>query len=220
MAREEHTFGVGAFVPAGPNPFARWHFLSVLLQTIPEPLEELAVLAKDHIGPDEAEYTDWARRWHFDVDPWLKSVAVGTLHRWRDYPSLLDAPLAWHKAPISEGWQPDYRPDPPLVWNPRSEPEASFRLKVDDYINAVKNAESASPSGSPEGAWVEPTAKRNLNHFEWLALYQVGGWTQARISERYQDEGGTPDVTAVSKALTTTAAMIGLVLRNESAKLK
>jgi hypothetical protein len=61
--------------------------------------------------------------------------------------------------------------------------------------------------------WKPVPEKRNLDHFVWLARYQVGKRTEAQIAEEAQDEHGFPDIPAVSKALTSTAQLIGLQLR-------
>jgi hypothetical protein len=93
---------------------------------------------------------------------------------------------------------------PPPSFNWQRETLDAFKRRLDDYRETMK----AMPG------IVETPVKRTGNlHFEWLAYHHVDGWTQARISEKYQDENGSPSVPAVSLAITETAALAHITLR-------
>jgi hypothetical protein len=56
------------------------------------------------------------------------------------------------------------------------------------------------------------TPKRTLTHFRWVALHQVEYLTYEQIAQHEQDEAGL-DMSTISRAITTTARLIGVTLR-------
>ena len=53
-----------------------------------------------------------------------------------------------------------------------------------------------------------PEKRGNLNHFVWLALHHVGGWTYAQIASRFQNADGEPNEPAIGRAIQDTANLI------------
>ena len=209
--RPSQRLGIGGeMVPPGPNLLAQGLFLEAVWRCVPEALVALATIAPslpdDYFNQgnkdQEQPLREWCEHWGFTTD-WLLTVARRTATRMRHEPDA-SGKLEWVFGPSYGKLKTETVA--PLHWNPSEETEAQFRGRVDAYIAAVKGVAEALD-------WTDAPEKRMLEHFDWLARYQVEGWTQAKINERYQDEKGRPDVPAVSRALTSTAKLIGLQLR-------
>ncbi len=203
MKRPEVPLGFGGdyvsdSTEADENAVAINLFLDAVTRLVPECLSDLASIAADvperYGGQGDAILNEWARRWGF-ASRKLVRVARLTAGAIRD---------CRHDEWVKSGsyWCPDFPRFVNPSWNPIEESEASFRARVEEYVRQVK----ATP-----GIVAAPT-KRNLEHFEWLALHQVAGWKFTRIAEHYQDEKGL-EVSTVSRAVKETAAIIGLTLR-------
>ena len=197
-------------VPPGANFQAQWLFLEAVRRCVPEALWALAKIAPslpdDYFNRDnrdqEQPLRSWCEDWGFTTD-WLLAVARHTATLMRNKPDS-GGELEWVFQP-SYGKLKTETVAPPH-WNPAQETEARFRERVGTYIATVKAV-------AKEQNWTAAPEKRTFEHFDWLARYQVSGWTQARIVEQYQDADGRPDVPAVSRALADTATLIGLRLR-------
>ncbi|CAN5530559.1 hypothetical protein BH23ACI1_BH23ACI1_31190 [soil metagenome] len=176
-----------------PNPWARMAFLEAVERCVPH-----AITALLAVHPDDAHSLDaWATEWGF-TDDWLRDRAEWHTRLWRDVPELAGR---WQSAGGVCGWEPVM---PPLAaWNPTMETADAYRARVEAHIATAQDQ---------EGYTRTPT-KLDGRHFEWLALSHVGGWTYLQIMEKYQDRNGTPDVSAVSRGVTETAALVGVTLR-------
>ncbi len=205
--RPNRTLGAGGdFLPAGkPNPSAQWLDLEAVRGCVPKCLEELAAISPqlpDGQPSTSAKYQhegplrDWAKRWNL-TDLWLFRVARRTAYAWRKESRLRGR--CWSYIVVFR--KPQF-PFPPR-WDPVLETENDWRARVDAYAAGLK--------GIP-GIERAPI-KRTLEHFEWLARYQVEKWTQAGIAQYYQDENGQPDIPGVSRALKETAKLVGVTLR-------
>ncbi len=208
--------GGGELVAPGPNARAQWLYLEAVQRCVPEAMRALAVIAPNL--PDsgalgtrarEASLREWCNQWGFtavrhggDRGDWLLTVARRTAEHLRtqtpNWPEAWVHVVAYRELETVEIVPPRWRPD--------DETEEDYRKRVDSYIIQI------GVSAEREG-WSKAPEKRNLEHLEWLARYQVAGWTEAKIAEHYQDENGSPEVPAVSRALTDTARLIGLTLR-------
>lgn len=215
-------------VPPGPNLLAQWLFLDAVRRCVPEALSELAAIAPSL--PDdsfnrgtwdqEAPLRAWCERFGFTTAPewkgdrdWLLTVARGTAVVMRYTPLRAPAEFEWL-------FEPSYRKlktetVASLRWNLAEETEALFRGRVETYIGQVKAA-------AGERGWTEAPEKRKLEqHMEWLALYQVGGRTEAEIATLTNADGeNPPDVSTISRAITETARLIGLRLRPAQGRAK
>lgn len=175
--RAEVRIGSGEFHnPAQPLPLAQKLFIDAVARLVPDVLAELEYLADE--TPDDERLRAWARSRGFS-DPWLLRYARRTVDRWRARPDTRGK-----FAPFAVGeWLPDAKPLDNPVWDSRLETETAFRERVEVYVRDVKGAEYArgaehTPTKrTPPG---EPVAR----HFEWLALYAVGGLTLDAIAVR------------------------------------
>jgi hypothetical protein len=70
--------------------------------------------------------------------------------------------------------------------------------RVDADVAAIEQTPGIKPT---------PEKRADTTHFEWLAKHHVGGWIYAKIAEQYPS--GSPDVSAISRAVTETAALVG-----------
>jgi hypothetical protein len=183
--------GSGDFISPGPNPYARALFLETVGQCVPEAFRALATVQRE----DDAALRDWADQWGF-TDDWTLQAARGLQTLWCDTPGVLAFVVA------TCAWEPVFPPGP--TWNPVTESEDAYRIRVDAHIERVKHMAGMIPT---------PEKRTGTVHFEWTVLHHVGKKRQAEIVEIYQDGSGHPDVSAVSRAITETAALIGLTLR-------
>jgi hypothetical protein len=200
--------GTGDYVPAGAaNGFARVAYLQAVSRCVPEAMAPLRTIEQD----DETQLIAWAEQWGF-TDEWALSSVRRHLPFWHAEPDNLGRWVIFTVV----SWEPSYGQDillpngvnatlfPFLTWNPIAETEASFRARVDEYIEAMK----ASPG-------MEQTPKKVDvdRHFEWLALHHVARCSYNAIAERYQTADLSSDISTISRAITTCAALIGLTLR-------
>jgi hypothetical protein len=109
-------------------------------------------------------------------------------------------------------WAPVFPAGP--SWDSTKETEDAYLARQSAYRATIK----AAPGGQPT------PEKADDRHFEWTALYHVGGWKQARIAERYQEqyELEYDDLTpgTVSGAIKSVASLIGLTLRQKQGSSK
>jgi hypothetical protein len=178
----------GDYVASGANVYAQSMFLQAVERCVPD---AIAALRNAGYG-DEAGLRRWAEDWGLAYAWALRSARL-----WVQYP---DVPGMFGSV-SGALWEPVFLHGP--SWDPIKETEAEFRSRVDAYIAACYRTVGIKPT----------TEKSNPLHFEWLALHHVGRWSVQRIVERYQDESGSPDTSAVSRAITETAVLVGLKRR-------
>lgn len=187
-----------------PNNSARWRFLLAVQKCFPQAMTELGALA---IVPETDEswrlhidtgVREWAARWMF-LDGWLFDHAVHAVSLWRRHPQYGGRWLLFS----GEGdWWPDFPTAP--TWDPLSEPGEKYRERVEEYIGIVKSTPRLART---------PEKRSGDQHFDWLALHHVGGWTYEQLNEKYADANGTPDISAISRAITDTARLANVTLR-------
>ena len=242
MARQSARLGRGELSPSGPNAIARAAYLEALRRLVPDCLSSLEKIAHEHFaGTDDGEKAFYITEWRIgdmilpvELRHEAKAVSPGTedgeralaawCDRWGLTPTAAgsidwcrnvgratarylarkkpDEPVTW-AAVTAWYWAPVIQPP---TWEPHRETEAGFRARVDDYIQSVREIATAA-------AWKPTPEKRSPDHFSWLVRYQAEGWTLERIAQYHQVEKGYPDVPAISKALKSTAALVGLRLR-------
>ena len=179
----------GGQIGGAANVYAQSMFLQAVERCVPEAIAALGAASQDN----EAGLRRWSEYWGLAY-PW----ALRSARLWVQYP---DVPGMFGS--VSRAlWEPGALHAP--SWDPIKETEAEFRSRVDAYIAACHRTVGTRPA--PD--------KSNPVHFEWLALHHVGRWSLPRIVERYRREAGSPDITAVSRAITETAALVGLTVRS------
>ena len=181
----------------GASVYAQSMFLQAVERCVPE-----AIAALRTASHSEAGLRKWAEHWGLSY-PW----ALRSARLWVQYP---DVPGMFGSVPRAL-WEPGVLRAP--SWDPIKETEAEFRSRVDAYIAACHRTVGIKP----------PAEKSDPTHFEWLALHHVGRWTLPRIVERCRNESSAafakatlvsaPDVSVVSRAITETAALVGISLR-------
>jgi hypothetical protein len=190
-SRTRTRLGPGPKTANGPNPFARWLFLDAVERCVPAAVQTLARVT------DDAGLETWAAQWGFS-DDWALRAARLHVALWRDEPVTVGH---WMPVSMTVQWEPVFPAGP--SWNPTTETEAAFRARVDAYIATCRAA--AGLTTTPEKDTVTP--------FEWLALHHVGRRRYDQLAHQYGNDKGYPDVPAISRAITDTAALIGLTLR-------
>jgi hypothetical protein len=194
---KRRRLGFGDFTHDGPNPMARTLYLHAVWRCVPEALHALVALNPQGEAPLRA----WAETWGFS-DDWALDCARAHAQYWRDDPNLFG-----HWIVMVPNWEPIFPNGP--SWNPIAETEAAFRARVNAYIAGVKQTPGIKATPEKRGA-IDP----GKEHFEWLALHHVGKWTEAAITEKYQDADRGLNVGSVSEAITKTAELVGLTLRS------
>lgn len=138
---------------------------------------------------------EWANH-HNMTDAWVVAIVRNTLSVRRDIPGVIDSGFRWNH-PGFGGVVLDLPPAP--MWNPIEEQEEVFDYRIARYKDEMRTLVA------DRGAVPTPT-KREPQHFAWVVRYQVLGMP-------YKNVASNVDAGTASKAIRTTARLIGLTLR-------
>jgi hypothetical protein len=157
----------------------------------------------------------WAEKFGLR-DQWLLEVAVRTLNHWRKKSDALGA-LSWAELPIAHpplpledreiefrdtGWRVEAE-----GWSEfASRTNAAFKQHLTSYKETIRR-------GMRELGLPLPPDIRNPEHYTWLALYQTRRYSPAGIAELLNRDQKTLLENTVLKAVTSTAGLVGLTLR-------
>ncbi len=205
--------GRSGLVPGAPD-VQRRRFLERAAMVEPNLLTTLR-----SVSPDDADgLWAWANRWHL-TDRWCR-VLAGDTARW--YATHRDA-QGWEfqRQGIFVGSLPfaikPLRPGPFLhdpTWRTRRDFKAYVLRKVaraiDDYCDRIEAA-------ALDAGLKRAPRKKGVDHFDWLARYQVKGESFAFIAKTasYKFKGGRQ---TVHKAITELAKYLALTLRPSTNK--
>lgn len=229
-------------------PTGRVIFLDVAQEVVPEVLAALRTEVLPLYPGDEwmPEFECWCARFHV-TDPWLKRCALDTLKEFatqlkpgsivRDFWTGEETELQesdmnrWVPSsfshhlplPLSERWATVEGVEIDLGFHTRDKQLQRLRAPRDQG-GAGLSADQARHEIAQVDAmyerreWVKPPTKK-VRHFEWLALYQFGGWSVTRLAEIREDKRVLRDGYAkkarstMTGAVCGTAALIGVTLR-------
>ncbi len=159
---------------------------------------------------------EWARRWHLG-DEWCLEVAQRTMSLW------YESELARERLSLDVNfamWYPLLTDDERTVelrlygWDPSMERREDAEVRVrTTFENAMKQAFDQAQQLAQQRGLRSTPVKRQSQHFEWLARYQVQEWNQADIAGFYLGDKSKPLVDTVRDGLRTTAELIRLTLR-------
>jgi hypothetical protein len=195
-------------VPGAPDTHRR-RFLERAAIIEPQLLETLRAVAAN----DERELASWARRWRL-TDPWCVVLARDTI-RW------------WASQPDSRGWEFQTQgisigsfpfPIQPLTldefyYDPTYRRRGDFKRYVLDKVDeALKHYCDQVETDALAAGLIRSPKKRDIEHFDWLARYQVRGESFASIAQTasYKFRGGRQ---TVRKAVVELAEYLSLKLR-------
>jgi hypothetical protein len=176
---------------------ARYRYLAAVSRCVPAAIAALAVVDPDD---DPAIYA-WAQRWGF-LDGWALETAREHARFWRANPEKVGQWVSVSGAPAN--MEPLDRP----VWDPAFESEATFRARVEAYIQRVRD------TGLPISQ-----AKTGERHFEWLARHVVGGVLQVTLANELTGKAAISE-SAISQAIKEAATMIGVTTRRVRPRVK
>jgi hypothetical protein len=203
-SKTPHKFGLGGdYIPRNQSdgiPQAIRLFLKAVDHCVPQCLSELAKIG----SAGDPAIRAWCQKRGF-TSRTLRRIVADTVEWLREHP---DSRPSWIFARHSY-WMPDIAPLEHPVWNSVEEHESSFRNRVERYIEEVR--------ANPAIAKAPTKRAARDRHFEWLALYQVAGLKLERIAER--DRDGI-DIGTISRAVTQTAALVGVDLRSVQGRSK
>lgn len=203
MKRPTIRLAVGgeAWPKGQENTKAQWLFLGSVRRCVPTCFASLLKLAAHYSASDlespkllafDSELRAWMKRWNFDAG-FLRNTATRTARRAVEHPEIATKDWA-----LSGGyWAVEVPALDRSTWNPVKETEASFRRRVDAYIDHVK--------AQPGLVWLQ---KREPAHFDWLALFHVKGLSYDQILTRYRLD----DPDRLRKAIRDTAIVVGITL--------
>ena len=201
-------------------------FFEAIRTLVPEVFAELAPMINSAWIDDGKIWPHMLRDrdYEVDVDPRVEAWASRRGLSDRHSLTIVKASLyGWATGNLSRGvwqvglWAPEplYPPLDYPIWNPRWESETAFRARVDAYIQSVAGGEYA------RGAELTPVKRGRPSepierHFEWLALYAVGGLTLEDISQRYPVGATDAPLTrqAIQQGIATSARLAGVTLRS------
>lgn len=175
----------------------------------------------------------WLRRWHLpcppEEDDWCFQRAIDTMATWTAQPELRGKRWAPARRRMHVDWVSSdeltfrfglVRPDltkneraPSDWWDPTLERRSdaferiqnAFRGELEAHFRKLERLyESASEAG-----YDVARKKRELEHFDWLARYQVGGQSRGAIARSVPR-----DRKAVANGIDDVAELIGLVPRS------
>lgn len=171
--------------------------------------------------PVKKALQEWGGRFHLG-DDWLLETALETVAWWRAHwrslpPGHENAKLEWaprffcYKKRTGEKFSIEL---PEWDYVLYTEKEAKdwymkqFEVILEDYLETTKK----------ESNWIPAKKKRNREHFDWLVRYVVQGWSYEEIAQEYTDADPFGDAVisedAIRKAVTATAKLVGLKLRD------
>lgn len=148
----------------------------------------------------------WGAKWNL-IDPWTLDAALDTLLWWMQHPA--DPDQNWHgrvgflsgddlppRLVINELWL--FEPWDDLCGR-LQEKIASYKAAIQDFC--VRNGYNPDATG------------RGQQHNEWLALYQVCGYSADDIVQWYLSRGTKVTTSAIAKGYQAAANRVGLTLR-------
>ncbi len=202
------SHGRAGLVPGAPD-VQRRRFLERAAIVEPQLLTTLR-----SVTPGDADgLSAWAKRWHL-TDRWCVLLAGDTVRLYATHPDapgwefqgqgIVAGSFPFEIKPLQLG--PFYH-DP--TWRSRGDFSAyvleQVRHAVDDYCDRVEEAALAA-------GLKRVLRKRGVEHFNWLARYQVKGESFAHIAKTapYKFGGGRQ---TVHKAITELAQYLELTLR-------
>jgi hypothetical protein len=186
-------FGFADYTAAVPNVLGRWRYLQAVKQCVPDALRELVAVP---VG-EEKQLRAWAKYRGFE-DEWALKIARDHISRWQILP---EAAGKWL---MIEGMH--WEPVMPVfaAWNPFGETEKALRQRFERYIAQCK----ATP-----GLIRTPEKQTGDAHFEWLAMHHAGRLTYEQVEDCLAEKRQHPDRAEISRAINSTAALVGLTLR-------
>ncbi len=203
--------GRTALVPGAADTHRRL-FLVHAGQHEPELLSTLRKVAID----DEHALSAWAERWHL-TDRWCVLLAHDTL-RW------------WANNPGTEGWEFEgtgifagffpFRIEPlelgPFYHDPTWRRRSDFiKYVVQQAAKAAKDYCDQIEASALAGGLKRAPRRREAEHFNWLARYQIKSESFASIAQHssYKFNGGRQ---TIRKAIIELAEYIELTLRSST----
>jgi hypothetical protein len=159
---------------------------------------------------------EWAADWHLN-SAWCLDWALQLMRYWppeRDHNGLYitAAPLYPNAGLVPVEIRPP-------AWRPELESWRTYRQRQKAWNAKVE----ADPEKAAAEAHLVPTPeKRNAAHFDWLAGYQMCGWTAQQIADAIDEPASraTDKRRSVEIALTKTAHLVGLRRRQGQPLLK
>ena len=180
------------------------------------------------LQPLRDELPGWARRFRLVEDKdrtpaeWVLDAAVGTLLAWERHRSQMTRSDLWGlSSPIAVALSPEERLFKFVeYWEPGLKTERDFekacRAQFEEALKRFKRG-IHDVMKTKRGWKKTPTKRRRdsrsaLEHFWWLAAYQVGELSPAQVVKKYPAESGM-DESAVLHGVRGIADLIGLALR-------
>jgi hypothetical protein len=172
-------------------------------------------------GPDNVQLVEFVKAWgeRFKLtDPWLHQAATLTLHQWHTDPEAPGA-LFWAGLPDMP-----IQTTPPAErqmmfeaqgWLGESEDWIEFKRRATDTFNEQLKAYKVGVDAKLKHIGSRSAPKlREKDHFRWLALYQVRGWSPRKLAtDLIENDRRDISENGVLRAIRRKAQLIGLTLR-------
>jgi hypothetical protein len=149
-------------------------------------------------------------------DQWLLEVAVVTLDHWKKRNDALAA-LNWAELPFLsrpltlDGREIEFRH---AGWRVETECWSEFAARNTAAFKQHLSSYKETIRGDMRDLGLSlPPDIRNSEHYTWLALYQVRGFSPAKIAEFLNSDQETLPENTILKAVTRAAGLVGLTLR-------
>jgi hypothetical protein len=191
------------------------------LVKIPPPLSLQAwrhlQVSVDFLFPESEPLLEAIHAWSVKynlTNEWILDITVFTLFVWANVPQTIEQPT-WH-FPRIEMVSPLLHPEKQFcvadAWDAPFEPWEAFDSRVQESFRKARSEYKKRIEGLLRSrGWHQPSV-RQLEHFRWLALYQVKRMSAKRILQELSLNLENGENT-VSKGITKAASLIGLTLR-------
>ena len=149
---------------------------------------------------------EWAIRWHLNVD-WVRWRALDTLIGWASTHNAIDlthfASPTTMLNPIGDGEPFNF-----AGWDPSIESWERWRGDLDYQLAKYLDGYRERHEARAESRGLVRHVNRRVEHFEWLAMYQLGNESFVALARRLQQDRAT-----VTDAIRAVADLIELPIR-------
>jgi hypothetical protein len=177
-------------------------------------------LAHSRFKPLRSPVLAWAKRFNVENEGWFLRDVLRTKYYWAKYPRFrqnrhFDSGISGGQVPFSGAEVEFIFQDP--GWVPTKEKWRDFSTRLSEsFQNELKAYEARIRSLVESRGYTRVPRKDTVEHFDWLALWQIAGYTQAEIADWHSAQRGKQfDETRIRQGIEEAARLVGLeILRS------
>lgn len=158
---------------------------------------------------------DWARGFNIENEGWFIKDLLRTMYYWAKYPRFrqnrhFDSGISGGQVPLSAAEGEFTLIDP--GWVPTKEKWQDFSTRLSEsFQHALKAYEDRVRYLVESRGYTRVPRKDTIEHFDWLVLWQIAGYNQARIADCHSKRSGKAfDDTRIRQGIEEAARLVGL----------